>query len=104
MKFYLIIILLFNSVLTSAQETEIDKIIDRVAREDLTTIEEVLELLPDDLRDNYILQFDTQNTMIPADFESPRIIMFSSDGRTQVSISGQEKGKNLFEVIQMNDE
>lgn len=72
-----------------------------VATNNIASVEQLMQRLPESLRSQFTLVYDTRNTAQFASKELPRVILFSNDGRFYMSVAGSRdvKGGNTVEMI-----
>jgi hypothetical protein len=85
----------------AADRITAETILEIVRKNHVKTVDQLVPLLPEDLRKNFSLVYDSRNTVQHASFQKPRIILTSSDGGFQLALAGDEAagGGNLVEMI-----
>ena len=78
-----------------------------ISDNNVTTIEQLLPLLPQELRSNYTLVYDSQSPLQNGDRVNPRAILFGKSGKFILTFNGGGKdpavaGGNEIEVMQFN--
>jgi hypothetical protein len=78
-----------------------DSLFELIEKNQVTSVDQLLPLLPENLRSNYSLVYASRSTAQEASRAIPRIILFSDDGKFQMAVSGDSTGKggNMVEMI-----
>ena len=80
-----------------------------IADNHVTTIEQLLPLLPTELRSSYTLVYNSQSTLQNGSPDNPRAILFGTNAKFILSFNGGNKNSHVkggdeIEVMQFNDE
>jgi hypothetical protein len=82
-----------------------DRIAEHVRVNNITSVDDLLKTLPESLRSNFSLIYASRNAAQHASTTQLRVILFSDDGRFQMTFTGSDgvKGGNTIEMISQAD-
>jgi hypothetical protein len=80
-----------------------DKIVALIGSHSITSLDELLALLPSEYRSHYTLAYKSESLQC-ASATSPRVVMYGDDAKTVLAFNGDPKqcGYNQLEVMQFN--
>ena len=89
---------------TDGRAFDLDTLLRIIDEHRLSRLEEVLPLLPEELRSSFTLQYESHGLQ-GASFEHPRAILFGKDARFVLSFNGhpEQRKFNSFEIFQFDD-
>lgn len=78
-----------------------ETLIELVKSKNITSVDQLLKELPPGLRRNFVLIYNSRNQAQFASETQPRVILFSNDGRFQMTFAANQevKGGNTVEMI-----
>lgn len=101
--FKILLLALFISANAQAAVTSIDEVMNVVDQKNISTMEQLLPELPEDLRANFTLVHQSKSLQA-ASMQKPRVIMYGKDGEFIAAFNGDANanGFNKLEMIQYN--
>ncbi len=83
---------------------DFDSLAQKIVENKVYTLEETLDLIPEDFFDNYVLMYRSRSLQ-EAQYLSPRAIVFGRSAKFIISFNGhsQQRGFNNLEIIQFRE-
>jgi hypothetical protein len=94
-----------SAIPAHAQRFTYEDLVDLIQSKHLQSLEEVLPLLPEELRSHYTLMRDSRSLQEASDL-APRVIMYGRDARLTCTFNGDpsQRGYDSLECFQFRDE
>ena len=105
MRILLLGFVLFSTFPVFAQSFKFEDLVDLIKSKHLQTLEEVLPLLPEELRSHYTLMRESRSLQAASDLD-PRVIMYGRDAKLTCTFNGDssQRGFDTLECFQFRDE
>jgi hypothetical protein len=105
MKTIFAALIIFSAFTPAARSYQIDELLAAINKNNVSSVEETLAVLPENVRRSFVLMRDSRSLQ-QASPDHPRAILFGDDGRFVLTFNGEpnQSGYNTLEIYQVNEQ